>query len=337
MFAESHPRQKGRLMRPNRSTLTRSMALIAGLSIVGCTTRTNNDQAVIEPRVVRDAATNRPIAIVSDTRIETDTLLSSLLESAGSVVLEDAILDIAINREVNRAGLQFTVEDIEREREIVLQTVAEESQIDVERAVVLVDRLRTERGLGPRRYQSQLLRNAKLRALVAPAVSVSDQEVELARAINFGEKFHVRLITVASERDIAQIRADLLLKSEDQRRAEFARIALARSTDLSSARGGDLGFISPEDPGLPLPIREQLRSIPINTPTDPAVFGDGYSIAIVEAKASATQPSSDEDIRRRVLLRKQRIAMDELANRLLAAADVTVFDDSLRWSWEKRR
>lgn len=319
------------------SRLSAASALMLSLAVTGCETRTNSYLAADRPIQTRATAPSRPIAVVADTRIETETLLASLLESSGAVVLEDAILDLALDREINRAALKFTIEDIEREREIVLQTVAEESQVDIDRAAVLVDRLRSDRGLGPRRYQSQLLRNAKLRALVADSVSVSPEEIELARTINFGEKFRTRLIAVASERDIAQIRMDLLATPKEQRVAEFARIAIARSTDPSSVRGGDLGFVSPEDPEWPLPIREQLRTTEISIPTEPAVFGDGYAIAMVEARAAPAQTSADEDIRRRVLLRKQRIAMDELANRLLASADVTVFDESLRWSWERKR
>jgi parvulin-like peptidyl-prolyl isomerase len=277
------------------------------------------------------------LAIVADSRITRETLLPSLLESAGAAALEEALLDIALEREISRAGFRFTVEDIEREREIVLQTVAEESQVDIDRAALMVDQLRRERGLGPRRYQAQLLRNAKLRALVSESITVSDEEVELAKKINFGEKVRVRIITVAGEREVAEIRSALLATSAERRSSEFAMIAIARSTDSSARRGGDLGFISPEDPSLPLSIREQLREAKSFEPTDPAVFGDGFAIALVEDRTPASQPASDDDVRRRVLLRKQRVAMDDLSNRLLAASDATVFDESLRWSWERRR
>jgi hypothetical protein len=42
-------------------------------------------------------------------------------------------------------------------------------------------------------------------------------------------------------------------------------------------------------------------------------------------------------IEREILEGKRREAMEALAERLLAAARVTVFDESLRWAWEGRR
>jgi parvulin-like peptidyl-prolyl isomerase len=311
--------------------------MIGLLATASCSTLTKGDRKSPAHSQARQSSGEQPLAIVADSRITRETLMPSLLESAGAAILEEALLEVALEREIARTELRFTAADIEQERAIVLQTVAEESQVDIDRAAVLVDQLRRDRGLGPRRYQAQLLRNAKLRALVSASVSVSQEEVELAKRINFGEKVRVRIITVSGERDIAAIRASLLSTPPERRVSEFAMIAVARSTDSSARRGGDLGFISPEDPSLPLPIREQLRETKQFEPTDPAVFGDGFAIAMVEDRSAATTPTSDDDVRRRVLLRKQRVAMDELANRLLAGVDATVFDESLRWSWERRR
>ncbi len=324
-------------MRRKSRHLIRSTAFLGLMGLASCTTLTNYDQKSERQPQLKSASGDQTLAIVADTRITRETLLASLLESAGAAALEEALLEIAIEREITRAGFRFTTEDIEREREIVLQTVAEESQVDVDRAARMVEQLRSDRGLGPRRYQAQLLRNAKLRALVAGSISVSAEEVDLAKQINFGEKIRVRIITVPSERDISEIRSSLLAIPAERRSSEFAMIAIARSTDSSARRGGDLGFISPEDPSLPLSIREQLRGAKSFEPTDPAVFGDGFAIALVEDRAPAVPPASDDDVRRRVLLRKQRIAMDDLTNRLLAGSDATVFDESLRWSWERRR
>lgn len=41
--------------------------------------------------------------------------------------------------------------------------------------------------------------------------------------------------------------------------------------------------------------------------------------------------------RQRVVLRLQRLVMDEIANRLLTQSRLTIYDESLRGSWESKQ
>ena len=56
------------------------------------------------------------------------------------------------------------------------------------------------------------------------------------------------------------------------------------------------------------------------------VGGDG-------ADLDAARP----DLERQVRLNQERILMDDLARRLLAAATVTIIDDEIKWSWDSRK
>ena len=112
---------------------------------------------------------------------------------------------------------------------------------------------------------------------------------------------------------------------------------MERSIHSTRASGGDLGVVSPEDPSLAVPLQEELRATGAGSLTGLVLVAEGYGLALVESRLPATTAPTDEEIERRVRLRKERIAMDELANRLVAGARVTVFDESLRWSWEQGR
>ena len=260
-----------------------------------------------------------------------------LAEIGGREVLEEAILDAAIDRELAKGGQAVTAAAIEAERRIVIETVAEESQTSGDQAAGLVEELRRARGLGPKRYAGQLRRNAALRAMVAGGVLVGRDEIELARRLNYGERVKARLVVCRDERDASAIRSALAALSGDQLRAEFTRLAMERSIHSTRASGGDLGVVSPEDPSLAVPLQEELRATGAGSLTGLVLVAEGYGLALVESRLPATTAPTDAEIERRVRLRKERIAMDELANRLVAGARVTVFDESLRWSWEQGR
>jgi hypothetical protein len=248
-----------------------------------------------------------------------------MCESSGGVILEESILDVLVDKELARAGLSVSTDRIATEREIVLQGVAEESQVSRDQAAGLIEDLRRARGLGPVRYNAQLLRNAKLRALVQDSVTVSADEVELATRLNFGERLRVRMARFRTQAEANSIAGVAGAMSQGPREAEFARVG-----------AGPL-VISPEDPALATSVQAALRSVREGEVTPVLGDAEGFVVVSVEARINATTPPSPAEVERRVRLRKERIAMDQLSNRMLAGAQVTVFDESLRWSWEKAR
>jgi hypothetical protein len=314
-----------------------AIVLLTCSLLAGCGSQTKTNQTPPQSSSPQPQATGRPPAIAFDARIDWAQLQPYLAEIGGREVLEEAILDAAIDRELAKSGQPVTAAAIEAERRIVIETVAEESQTSGDQAAGLVEELRRARGLGPKRYAGQLRRNAALRAMVAGGVLVGRDEIELARRLNYGERVKARLVVCRDERDASAIRASLAPLSGDQLRAEFTRLAMERSVHSTRASGGDLGVVSPEDPSLAVPLQEELRSTGAGSLTGLVLVAEGYGLALVESRLPATTAPTDAEIERRVRLRKERIAMDELANRLVAGARVTVFDESLRWSWEQGR
>ena len=171
-------------------------------------------------------------AIIDGTPISRRGLDVRLAEATGAVVLEEAALDLLLDRELAAAQLTIASTAAQDERNLLVQSIIDESRVDAEQAERTITQLRYTRGLGPTRFNDLLIRNAKLRALAQ------------------------------------------------------ARLAAA-------------------------PIRS--------------------------APPASTTGESPEVIARRMKLREERVTMDTIARQLLNTANITIFDESLNWSWTSIR
>jgi parvulin-like peptidyl-prolyl isomerase len=217
--------------------------------------------------------------------------------------------------------------------------MTQEAGISPTVAADVLDDLRTRRGLGPTRFDSLLRRNAALRRLVRDSVRVSNPEIEAALAARYAERVNTRIIVVRTEREASNLRAQLKDVS-DSIAVRFAQLAMQHSLDASAPRGGLLDPFSLEDATYPIALRQAIQSLGPGEFITPTIALDGgYAIVLLEGRSPSPYPrrSGDESmIEQQIRLRKERIAMDQLARRLLDAAGVTVFDESLAWSWSRR-
>lgn len=206
-------------------------------------------------------------------------------------------------------------------------------------AADVLDDLRTRRGLGPTRFDSLLRRNAALRRLVRDSVSVSNPEIEAALAARYAERVNTRIIVVRTEREASNLRSQLK-DVPGSITVLFAQLAMQHSLDASAPRGGLLDPFSLEDATYPIALRQALQSLAPGDSITPSIALDGgYAIVLLEGRSPspyAKRPGDESMIEQQIRLRKERIAMDQLARRLLDAAGVTVFDESLAWSWSRR-
>ncbi len=302
------------------------LTLLAGCGAAGGTPTSRG-----APPAANSADTARPVAIIAGQRLDRSLLQAQLAEAAGAAVLEEAVLDAALAREYPAVWAAVGRNDLDRERMSVLALMRSDSGMTESEATEQLERSRIGRGLGPRRFEALLRRNAVLRAAVAPEVSVSADEIRLARDMNFGDRVRAQLLVVRTEREAQQLRQQLLAG------ADFSSLARARSIDPSAGNGGELGPISWKDPGVPLPLQEALRSTPPGELSPVLALDGAAAIVRVEQRLGAHDTGiSDAELEQRIRLRKERIAMDALASRLLSSSSVTVFDESLRWAWETR-
>lgn len=279
------------------------------------------------------------MALVNGQPLMWGALREELAEAAGGMVLEEVILQRLLTEELARRGMRITPEDVRAEREHLvraLQRGVVESADEAERLIAGVKR---SRGLGERRFAALLERNAMLRALVAPEVEVEPADIEQAYQFEHGPRSLARVILTPTEREASRVRAELA-KDPEHLRVRFAEKAARVSVDPSGPRGGVLDPISPVDPTYPEAVRRIVRTLRPGEMSPVVAVDRGFAILLLEEQIPPTgRPLAEVEgeLREQVRIRKERLAMEDLATRLLREARITVLDRSTAWSWDLRR
>lgn len=318
---------------PRTTRGIRRVALSIALApLAGCVPATRGPAT--PPATIPQA--DRAALLVDGTPIGWGALRPMLSETAGGIVVEEAALDVLLEREARAAGVVVADEDLAFEEAELRRSVQAASASDQAQSAALIERVRRSRGLGPQRYQRLLRRNALLRRLTEPDVAVSASEIDLAFRIRWGERRRTRVLVAPGEHQAARLRSRVLDSPDSARSLVFARLAVEESIDASARAGGYLGEISPVDPGVPMTLRRAVRDLEPNELSPVLALEGGYGIAMVEAVIPADGGASlDEhraEIEAALLRRKQRLAMDRLAAELLARASISVLDPALGWS-----
>ena len=237
-------------------------------------------------------------------------------------------------------GVNVDAQDIAREREIVEMALVGAGLTDREQRGRVVAEARARRGWGPRWFESLLARNALARKITAGEVG-EPSEPEIARAYEaiHGPRRRVRVIVMASERDLARHAADVteaFAVAEELGRARFMLLAAEHSSDVSSSRGGLLDPITHVDATYPDAFREAVFEAPVGTLTPVVALDEGFAVALVigeDAGGSSSLEQVRGDLLDRLRLDAQQRAMAGLLDRLRARLRVEPLDDALEWSW----
>ena len=313
-------------------------ALSAGGLVTGCSFFEDTDATPSALGTEAEATTDTTAVLVNGRAIGWSALQPLLAEAAGAEVLDEVALDAALRQEAARRGVRITAADVQREETLLAQALTAEVGLSENGGARAIERVRRARRLGDARYAALLERTALMRALVQNEVSVSDAEVALAHRVRSGERRRVRIINTPSQREAATLRQRIIA---DPRSASVAFVEAASTggvTDPSAVRGGLLGEISSEDPAYPAVLRQSIAQLGPGEVTPVLALERGFGIALVEAVLPPTNEPLDsakdtlaEDLRRR----KERVAMQRLAERMRASADVRPLDRSLGWAYER--
>ncbi len=319
--------------------LPRSLVLIL-LIPVSCGTVTQGPAPVpiVTPVTAAPAAPvaatppSRPPVMWKGEVIEWSELQPLLSERAGAVVLEEALLDRQLARLVQERGRKVEETQLKAERDELLRSLSP----DPERAERLLSELRAVQGLGERRWQALLRRNASARMLVQDQVKVTPEALEAALDATYGAKRRCRVMALP----------DLKACAEAKRRLDagtpFGEVAVALSTDLSAARGGMVNPVSRLDPTWPAAFRQTLWALSPGATSAPVLVGDAYVIvrfeeetpAVAPADATAARTGAEREARRA----QERVQMEALVSGLRPShRDAVIFDESLRDAWSRVR
>jgi parvulin-like peptidyl-prolyl isomerase len=317
-----------------------SAALLSS-SISGCTGSWTQSE-ISQPLLVEDmtetgSTSARPALLIENSALSRDALWPVLAEIAGTEAIRETVLDHAVSVELQRAGLVLTDADVEAERQRLSDRLmpngTEEESAEIMRRVL------EGRGLGPVRLGALLRRNAGMRKLIADEAVPSIDMIELAFKVRFGPQLHTRMISTATPHAAQQALQSIRSRAnESGLLIAFMEIAVERSTDQSSSLGGNLGPISPDDPGLPVAIRSVLADLEPMQLSSIVALDTGYAILLVESStpaASITLEEVFENLEQEVRDRQERLLMDRLGQSLLNDYSPSVLDASLRWSWER--
>lgn len=272
----------------------------------------------------------RPAALVQGRVVDWGELRPLLSEAAGADALQEVVLDRMLQEELAEAGNTVSTDDVEGERELFYAALSADPNV----AARLAREVRARQGLGVRRFDRLLRRNAQLRALVRDQVQITEEAVQQMYKILHGPKRQARLMVLSTLRDaqtaIRRVRGGEL----------FADVAVEISTDASAPRGGLLEPVSRADASYPAVMREALWSLEPGEVSSPVFLGDQYAVLMLvdTVDGDGTDPATVRgELTRQVRLNQERLLMDALARRLLADATITIIDDAIRWSWESKR
>lgn len=265
-----------------------------------------------------------------------DALTPLLAEAAGGAILEEIALERVISRQLELEGITLTDAMVRAEEQSLLDELANVGANG--NRSELLDQVRRTRGLGPKRFDGLLRRNAGLRALLGSTADPEPSELELARRIAFGPTYTLRLFVADSDADASGVRERTLGADPEARPWIFARACLERSTHPTSARGGLIDRFSPDDPAYPDVVRDAVIRAGANSVSPVLVTGNGFAVVFVEAVLPRSEATAAQTQRvdRRVRIRKQRIAMERLAQTLLARSTVSPIDPDLARAWRAR-
>ena len=316
-----------------KQLLHQAFVLLVPICLLGCSVTNNSSTPTISSNTRPD---HHIIALVDGGPILRDQIEDDLAERAGRYALEDLILDLTLDREAKKLGIEITDSDLEQEQQRLFELLETPTTTSAETDMLL--RIRASRGLGPERYQRFLRRNAILRKLISKTSQPSEKEYARAERIIFGKHERIRLFVNPDRAQTQQSRQRVLDAPPNARRWVLAQECAQYSIHPSADRGGLISNFSIADPNYPPILSETVGSITIDEVSSLLATDSGYAFLIVEAHLPPT-PIDDEqreNIRDQVLIRHQRRSMEQLAQQLIAQSDVRVLDDALSWSWKNR-
>lgn len=275
------------------------------------------------------------VALLNGRPVPWSTLRARLAEAAGGPVLEEVVLDQLIDAQAARAGVTVTDAEVAAEAAALAEAMRAGAGLSAEASGPLLDRLRAERGLGPIRYRALLRRNALLRKLVAPDVQIAEEEIVLAHRIRRGERRVTRAVVFPTAAEAAAARAQIDATQAPDRPTRFAAMASTLASDAGVPAGGLLGPISQLDPAYPQALRDAVYRTTPGEVTPIVGLDQRFALALVERVLPAESVPIEADrgeLERELRRRRERLAMQELADRLSTTADLRVLDAGIRWS-----
>ncbi|MBP1964804.1 peptidylprolyl isomerase [Paenibacillus aceris] len=176
-----------------------------------------------------------PVAKVNGVTINSDQLYQAMLASGGAQTLDSLISEELINQEGQKAGVQVTDEDIDKEVASVKGSYG--SDAEFQQAL-------TSYGMTIDDLKKSMKSQVLLKKILAPQVKITDDDIkkyydENLETLKVPEQIQASHISVATKEEADAILAEL------KNGGDFATLAKSKSLDTATKdNGGSLGYIS---------------------------------------------------------------------------------------------
>lgn len=316
------------------------LCLILCFLLVGCSK--NSSQAkkwslipptkTTAPKV--NAKTKQPSNLITavkinDQRFTLADLQTGLVEAAGGQILSEKILSLQLRKELGQTLI--TENQIQNERDRFTQSL----HVDPHLAEKLLKQLRQRQGLGDFRFNDFLFRQAALRHLVQPEVSVSQAAIVQAYDLKFGPTSVVQIITTdATSKAVA-------ILNRARQGEDFGQLVQLFSQDTASKPvNGILDPISPADASYPTAVHKAIARLTPGRISDVVALDNGFVILKMIRKnngKTVTLADVKESLALKVRSDVEQMLMRQLAIGLMDEAKVTVMDRNLNQSWQANK
>ncbi|MGH7179383.1 MAG: peptidylprolyl isomerase [Tepidisphaeraceae bacterium] len=215
--------------------------------------------------LIRQQAAEQNITVTSaDVQAETDRYVRSLFNEDKDPVLRQLTEEL---EKAERAGDQTKSNSVRDE-------------IKAERARLL-DQLLTQQRVSKPDFEMVMETNTYLRKIAEPIVekSITDDMLQQAFLMNYGEKVQVRHIACANLQEVAEARRRIAAGEP------FAQVARELSRNKQSgAVGGELPQFSRNTPGFPQSFKDVAFVLKAGEVSDPVFADNAYHLIKLEAR-----------------------------------------------------
>ena len=272
------------------------------------------------------------MAYVNGKAIGMETLYDLLLRARGLEMAQALIADELVRQAAQKAKVTITDADVEAEMVLSLERIFGEVPTGEQRERMLQQFLLRFK-VSHAQWLLSMRRNAYVRKLAEPKVTVSEAEIQEEFGRQFGRKVEVRHIQTESLN-----RAQEVLKKLEAGE-NFEKLAFQYSTNASGKSGGKLPPIGPKTVGVLPAIRQAALAMrAVGEISDPVRVGTSFHIlALVKiippqsAKLADVRDALKASLRRRKLMMlRQQILQD-----LIRSAKVEFVDPVLRSQSQK--
>ena len=286
------------------------------------------------PSSTRTGSRQQIVAIINGYPITQAKLQQDLGERVGKQALQDFVLDNRLKALLKDRQLMITQDDLDYEEQLMLGTT--QSSLPESSNYDMLVAIKQSRGLGPDRYPRFLRRNAMLRKHAEDTPPPTQTQYLLAEQIAFGAQYSIRIFVSESQLTTSTFRQQVLKASSESRRWVLADVCSTDSIHPSASRGGLINQLSSADPRYPRVLTDAIELLEQNQLSEVLATDAGFAFILLEQITPSENPTAEQikSVREQLALRIQRLAMQRMADELLADADVVVMDRALHWSWK---